>query len=1239
MTISTTTIGASTFGNATYLNWDDRGVSNPYVNVPTGLIPTGANPRVRRLRSLYVSSGGVVQIFFDNGSGSNAADGQDLTQAWEQFAAAIIINAPGLTLVLPGPDASSNPYRDSNERYSANLGSDHGQAAFMAAYDMLSAADKAKTELILADQHIGANFSVDSASAVNGVVGTSIGTITIPRATGTPTPAYSVIGSVPAGLAVVLPTASADGSITGIPSATGSGTIRIRATNEHDTDDWTVAYSFVPPDAVAPAVAIDSIPAGLEGSSVQLSATISGGTRDSLEYSWTVGDGTLNDATSATPTWTRPSVDSDTSVTVSLTVTARGAGTAARSGTSATAQASTTASVTNVVNPNAVKFASSSGDPISGVLHEGITPVTIPRATGTPTPAYATVGSVPTGLVVFLPTASADGSITGIPSATGSGTIRIRATNTPTAGPSAGTEFSTDWTIAYSIALPDAATPVVTIDSIPEGPEGAPTTWNPATTMDKAADDSTRTLRATLTGTPEADTADAVHYDSLEYAWVVSGGTLDDETSATPIWSRPLVNSETSVTISVTVTAVGSGTNARSGTRGEPAQAAATTSVTNVEPRRDRIYRRVVRNSIPLGLTGGTIEELHTPVGWQRTNPGATETHAVWNADRDVQETYDGTFVSATEWGDPEVLTPALSAAPTRLEVPDLPLRSVPSAFPERVDPFMGFLNAMKIYEETLRGQVEEIADSSAVNGVVDIRVGRDEEIAPAEAVADLSMGRAAGRTILVSSDLTSIDAMGIITRDDGSEDGFEDRSGSALIMVPSDGLGLASVETDLAGTDANQISTPAGTRAAVTAAEFRMPHRQVVKRTAANSASLVFESSLFDYESFNDLIFVIRALRPASDGAGLRVEASSDGGATRTISRVASGEWTRGALSLSSSGHGVGAANSNEPGLSGTLRVINAVSKESMFTLRGVYVDSSGSVRAIDQAGMLQRPSVDARINWVRFSASSGSLGSGSVVMTGISEFSRTTSRDTAIATFFETKHSIQRSTFRDTSDEGVRTTSRDTFRSTSSGDLRRSTHHMTTVDPADPVPTLRTTAVDVMKSTAFTRSTATLETRQTTRDTNVFVFYTGTRSTTKTTHYETRYSTRYNQGRSRRTTGHDTSRPTTKDTSVLRTRTSTRSTIADTSVPGVRTTSGTRSTMKTSLRLTEFTPPPGQPTERTTYYTTIVSGSHTTNYTTVYDTTIGIQRTTMFDTTVDLARVTSRPTKIETEFQTDSG
>ena len=62
----------------------------------------------------------------------------------------------------------------------------------------------------------------------------------MPAASGSPTPVYAVVGALPAGLAFNATTRV----LSGTPTAVGSGTIRIRATNSEGSDDWTAAYTF-----------------------------------------------------------------------------------------------------------------------------------------------------------------------------------------------------------------------------------------------------------------------------------------------------------------------------------------------------------------------------------------------------------------------------------------------------------------------------------------------------------------------------------------------------------------------------------------------------------------------------------------------------------------------------------------------------------------------------------------------------------------------------------------------------------------------------------------------------------------------------------------------------------------------------------------------------------------------------------------------------------------------------------
>ena len=102
------------------------------------------------------------------------------------------------------------------------------------------------------------------------------------------------------------------------------------------------------PTATAPtSVVIAAVADGEQGATARLTATVTGGVYDILTYAWTVSVGTLDDATAASPTWTRPTVESNTEATIGLTVTASGQGTAYRTGTSGSTSAT---SITTTVN-------------------------------------------------------------------------------------------------------------------------------------------------------------------------------------------------------------------------------------------------------------------------------------------------------------------------------------------------------------------------------------------------------------------------------------------------------------------------------------------------------------------------------------------------------------------------------------------------------------------------------------------------------------------------------------------------------------------------------------------------------------------------------------------------------------------------------------------------------------------------------------------------------------------------
>ena len=103
------------------------------------------------------------------------------------------------------------------------------------------------------------SFADDTGDAQTWEMGTTIASITVPEADGTPEPTYAVEGVLPAGIAFDTGTRV----ISGTPTATGSGTITIRASNSEGNADWTITYATTAPASApsrpdAPTLTVDS---------------------------------------------------------------------------------------------------------------------------------------------------------------------------------------------------------------------------------------------------------------------------------------------------------------------------------------------------------------------------------------------------------------------------------------------------------------------------------------------------------------------------------------------------------------------------------------------------------------------------------------------------------------------------------------------------------------------------------------------------------------------------------------------------------------------------------------------------------------------------------------------------------------------------------------------------------------------------------------------------------------------
>ena len=270
---------------------------------------------------------------------------------------------------------------------------------------------------------IAPSFADDTGDAQSWTQNQAITALTVPAADGTPTPTYAEVGVLPAGISFNITTRV----LSGTPTATGSGTITIRATNSEGDADWTVDYTTAAALA-APVFADDTGDA----------------------QTWIENDAitplTVPAATgNPTPTYaavgTLPAgiTFNTTTRVLSGTPTATGSGTITIRATNSAGTADWTVDYATAAALAAPSFSDDTGDAQAWTQNQPIASITVPAANGNPTPTYVAVGTLPAGISFNTTTRV----ISGRPTALGSGTITIRASNS---------EGDADWTVAYTTA-------------------------------------------------------------------------------------------------------------------------------------------------------------------------------------------------------------------------------------------------------------------------------------------------------------------------------------------------------------------------------------------------------------------------------------------------------------------------------------------------------------------------------------------------------------------------------------------------------------------------------------------------------------------------------------------------------------------------------------------------------------------------------------------------------------------
>ena len=311
------------------------------------------------------------------------------------------------------------------------------------------------------------------------------------------------------------------------------------------------------PNASAPSVTINSVGDGAENTTATLGAALDGGVYDgAVNYQWSVSAGTLNNAAAATPIWTRPaSPAGDTDVTIDLTISVVGTGTIAFDGTEDTASAAQITTTVDDVTPPTVSTNAVDGDDLRIICSESLDAGSRPATSAFSVlvagsaRGVSSVSIVSNTVVLTLASAVTAGQAVTL-AYTIPATNPLRDTGENNLASFAATN------VVNNTDLPDASAPTVSIDAVSDGDENT-----------------TTQLTASVNG--------GTYDGDIGYTWNVDIGELDDNSIASPTWTRPASPAgDTEATIGLSIAVSGTGTTAKNGTS-DTADATDVTSTVN----------------------------------------------------------------------------------------------------------------------------------------------------------------------------------------------------------------------------------------------------------------------------------------------------------------------------------------------------------------------------------------------------------------------------------------------------------------------------------------------------------------------------------------------------------------------------------------------------------------------------------------------------------------------------------